>query len=276
MTQSSPPPARDDEERLYGLHACRAVFKVRPADVRKLWLDEARLDDVRDLLRICASRGVAYKIVGAEDIAKLTRSTHHEGLCLIAARRTAPGLEEVLESLPPTGPARVLLLENVRDPHNVGAILRTAAHFGTAAALATGATATRSAALVRTAEGGAESVPLLPTPDPARALALLAEKGFVAVATASRAAAGLYEGKLPERAVLMLGAEREGLSPALMEAAAAQVRIDGSGAVESLNVATAAGVLLAEHWRLATRPGLAPPQGRSTRGTRPSGGQGRR
>jgi TrmH RNA methyltransferase len=108
-----------------------------------------------------------------------------------------------------------------------------------------------SPAAYRTAEGGLETVPAVPLPEPLRALRALHAAGFTLVATSSHAAAPFQAtaGGLPPRCVLLLGAEGEGLSPALAAAADRNVAIPGTGAVESINVACAAAVLLAEFWR---------------------------
>lgn len=243
-------PAPPDEERLYGLHACRAVFARRRDDIRRVYVDEARIDDVRDLLKWCASAGVAYKVVGPADLEKVTKSTHHEGIALLARRPRPATLEDLVSALErDVAPARVLLLENVRDPHNVGAIVRTAAHFGARAVLLAGDTARRSPALLRTAEGGAESVALVEVARPLPALRRLKKAGLEAAATSSHVERSLFQGALPERLVLLLGAEREGLSRPLLDEADLQIAIPGTGAVESLNVASACAVVLAEHWR---------------------------
>lgn len=255
MTTNPAAPAPKDlpgEERVYGLHASLAVFRHRPDDIRRVYVDEARLPDVKGLLHWCAQNAIAYHVVGPENLEKVTRSTHHEGVCLLARKPPEADLSAVLYDLAELkGPLRLLLLENVRDPHNVGAIVRTAAHFGVRALLLVGETARRSAALLRTAEGGAEVVQLVSVSDAAKAAAALAEAGFTLLATSSHAKRSLDTAKLPDKVCVLLGAEREGLSRALTSRAHEHIRIDGTGAVESLNVASAAAVTLAALWRQA-------------------------
>lgn len=243
------------EERIYGLQACLAVFRHRPQDVRKVYIDRERIPDVKELLRHCAKAGLAYKIVGAEDLERLTRSLHHEGIALQARPPRVRAVGEWLAGLEPqSGPVALLWLEHVRDPHNVGAILRSAAHFGARAVLLAGESAPRSAAWLRTAEGGAEVVEIVRVEDEPEALAALRAAGFAVLATSSHTRDDLYDSPLPARVVWLLGAEREGLSSGLQRAADQVLCISGTGAVESLNVATAAALLLAEHRRQHRAP----------------------
>lgn len=239
------------EEKVYGLNACRAIFRHRRADIRRVYVESRRMDDVRDLLKWCARAQIAYKVITTAELQRVTKSTHHEGVALLARRPDVPDFASWLQTRSESSaPCRLLLLENVRDPHNVGAIVRIAAHFGVAALLAVGETAARSGAMLRTAEGGGEAVPVFEQVDVERALRSLRTRGFTLLATSSHVSQSLFEAQpLPARCVLMLGAEREGLSSRLLRRADARLLIPGSGAVESLNVATAAAVILAELWR---------------------------
>lgn len=251
----APRPDNPDEERIYGLHACLAVFRARRQDIRRAYVSEARLPDVKTLLRWCAKNGIAYHVVENENLEKVTRSRHHEGVCLLAKKPPAPSLAALLDEVRAAeGPVRLLLLENVRDPHNVGAIVRSAAHFGARAVLLAKDTARRSSALLRTAEGGAEAVALVSVEHPLEAAAALASAGVTLVATSSHAEHTLYGAPLPEKVCVLFGAEREGLSKALAGRARHLVRIDGTGVVESLNVAAASAVVLAELWRRREAP----------------------
>lgn len=254
----NPQERSSDEERVYGLHACLALFRARREDIRRVYVTEQRLPDVKTLLRWCAKNSIAYHVVADENLEKVTRSTHHEGISLLAKKPAAPSLPELLEAFfSEEGPVRLLLLENVRDPHNVGAIVRTAAHFGVRAVLLAKETARRSSALLRTAEGGAEVVALVPVEEPLSAAAALKDAGFTLVATSSHAEHTLERARLPAKVCVMLGAEREGMSKALLSRADHLVRVDGTGAVESLNVAAATAVILADLWRRAPLPSAA-------------------
>ncbi|MEZ5460810.1 MAG: RNA methyltransferase substrate-binding domain-containing protein [Dokdonella sp.] len=159
-------PVRDAEERprvvrpsgelrLYGLNACLAAFARRPDDLRKVYLLESRIDDLRPVLAWCASHRLGYRVVETTDLDKLTASRHHEGLCFEMRRQAPLGLEELLAAQPPA-PARSLLiwLDGVGNPHNFGALLRSAAHFNAAGVIVPAASSLDlSGAAARVAEG---------------------------------------------------------------------------------------------------------------------------
>jgi TrmH RNA methyltransferase len=141
-----------------------------------------------------------------------------------------------------------IALDRVRNPYNIGAILRTAAFFGVDAALL-GAPAPHPALppdAVRVAEGGAEHLLLSRTTDLADTLARLRQRGVQVVGTDVVDAKDALAFPFARPAVLVMGHEREGMSERVAAQCDARVTIRGSGAVESLNVAVATGVLVAQ------------------------------
>jgi len=163
--------------------------------------------------------------------------------------RAEPGsMSEWLRELP-AGPQCALWLDGVGNPHNLGAILRSAAHFGvTALLLPKHSPLALSGAAARVAEGGAEAVPMVRLGRSDNAIAQLRSAGFVLAATVVRGGSDLFATAVPERVVYVLGAEGEGMDRELVAACDMRLSIPGTGAVESLNVAAATAVLLAA-WR---------------------------
>ena len=152
----------------------------------------------------------------------------------------------------PAGPQCAIWLDGVGNPHNLGAILRSAAHFGVAAILLPQASnLALSGAAARVAEGGAEAVPMVRLDDDATSLAQLGEAGFATVATVVEGGDSVFAMPPPDRLVYVLGAEGEGMDRGLAARCERQVSIPGTGAVESLNVAAATAVLLAAWWSRA-------------------------
>jgi RNA methyltransferase, TrmH family len=200
----------------------------------------------RALLDACAELRRPYRVVGADELERLTESRHHEGICIVATAPAPPSLAEIVRA---PGPACLVALAGVANPHNTGAILRTAAHFGARAVLIEGEAKRLPPAVYRTAQGGAEWVEVVATPQLAPALAEARRAGFTVCATSSHSGTDLYAAAIPPRVVVLVGAEDEGLEAALTRAAQLTLRIPGSDHVESLNVAAATAVLLAEVWR---------------------------
>ena len=236
---------RDAELRLYGLNAVRAAFAWRPQAIRKLYLVEARIPQLQPLLKWCVANRVGYRVVEEGDLHKLAASAHHEGVVAEVLREEPQPLTAWLRELP-DGPQCALWLDGVGNPHNLGAILRSAAHFGVGAILLPKhSTLALSGAAARVAEGGAEAVPFVRLGRDDNAIAQLHGAGFALAATVVRGGSDLFKAQLPQRLVYVLGAEGEGMSAELAAACDLRLSIPGSGAVESLNVASATAVLLA-------------------------------
>lgn len=236
------------EVRLYGLNAVRAMFARRPQALRKLYLLESRIPALQPLLKWCVAHRLGYRVVEDADLAKLAGSAHHEGVVADVLREEPLPLSTWLRTLP-AGPQCALWLDGVGNPHNFGAILRSAAHFGVAAILLPkDSTLALSGAAARVAEGGAEALPLVRLGRSDNAMAQLRGAGFALAATVVDGGTSLFQARLPERLVYVLGAEGEGMDRGLAGACDLRLSIPGSGAVESLNVAAATAVFLSQ-WR---------------------------
>ncbi len=240
------------ERKIYGVNACLSFFAQRPQDVIRAYFTEAvARQHFGELMKFLAQEKLAYHLVPGEDMERITESTHHEGVCLLVRDQPAESFFHWMETNPTAAEQAqcILALEDLGNPHNVGAILRVAAHFGVKAVVVKDASLARSGAAMRTAEGGAEHVKLLEAEDFERMLAACRREGYTVVATSSHKGANLFEQPLPARAVILLGQESKGLSANLQEGSDLQVCIPGTRQVESLNVSVAAGILLAEYWR---------------------------
>jgi TrmH RNA methyltransferase len=246
------------EETYHGLRACLAIFTHRPQDIVRVYVTEERRRDVSPLLRYCAEAHKGFQVVAAENLARVSGSLHHEGIAVLARACRRWTLADLLGS-PRRGP--LLYLDGVRNPHNLGGMLRTAAHFGVAGILGPrGGLPSLSPAAVRVAEGAAECVPVCDIERPVADMRLLKREGFAVVVTSSHRGRSAFEASAGwgGRVVIVLGSEGEGVSPPIAALADEFVRIPGTGRVESLNVSVACGILLAECWR-RSQDGLSGP-----------------
>jgi TrmH RNA methyltransferase len=242
-----------------GLHAGLAVWARRPGDVlRVAYAREAR-EAAGDLVRDAASRHVPCAEAGTPDLDRLAGSGHHEGLVLVTRPRRWASTQELGDTLlrargrradshagTSLAPGACIALDRVRNPYNVGAVLRSAAFFGIDAALL-GSQAPHPdlpPVAVRVAEGGAEHLLLARTTDLADTLARLRARGVRVVGADVRAPATEAPGLFARPVVLVVGHEREGLGARVRAQCDALVAIRGSGRIESLNVGVASGVLL--------------------------------
>jgi len=239
------------EEMFHGRRACAALFARRPGEIVRVYVTEPRRREFAALLDWCARERKGFQIVGDDNLERLTGSIHHEGVAILAKAIRRWTLDDLLRDIAATratGP--LVYLDGVQNPHNLGSILRTAAHFGVAALVGrAGQLPPLSPAAVRVAEGAAEFVPVCDLADPVADLRRLAKDGFRIAATSSLRGRPLADAKLTGRIVIVLGSEGEGISPPIERIAAECVQIPGTGIIESLNVSVAAGVVLAEAWR---------------------------
>jgi TrmH RNA methyltransferase len=198
------------------------------------------------LLKWCVANRIGYRVVADTDLQKLAASSHHEGVVVDTLREEPQSLAEWLRGLP-DGPQCALWLDGIGNPHNLGAILRSAAHFGVSALLLPKhSTLALSGAAARVAEGGAEALPFVRLGREDNAMAQLRGAGFALAATVVRGGDSIFAATLPARLIYVLGAESEGMDASLAAACDMRVSIPGSGRVESLNVAAATAVLLAQ------------------------------
>ena len=127
-----PRPARQPELRLYGLNAVDAVFRHRPQAIRKVYLLQSRIHALKPLLAWCVQQRVGYRVVEEADLDRLAASSHHEGVVADVLKAEPLSLDAWLEALATGAPALAIWLDGVGNPHNFGAFLRSAAHFGAA------------------------------------------------------------------------------------------------------------------------------------------------
>jgi TrmH RNA methyltransferase len=241
------PEPREPVETIYGVRAGLAVFDRRPAEILRVAYGTSARRHVEPLARWAASRGVDCREASDVELERLAGSTHHEGLCLVARPRRWASPGELAETLVRDGGFAVAL-DRVRNPYNVGAILRSAAFFGVEAALL-GAPAPHPGLApdaVRVAEGGAEHLLFSRTTDLADTLQRLRARGIQVVGADGASKTSAIGFAFVRPSVLVLGNEREGIGERIRAQCDAIVAIPGTGAVESLNVAVAASVLVAE------------------------------
>ena len=240
-------PARTDAavERIHGFRAGLAVLTTRPQDVIRVACVREILEEVEGAFGEHAD-DVGIGVLSDHEVERLASSKQHEGLVLEArARRwaTPQELGDVLEK----SRGVAIALDRVRNSYNIGAVLRSAAFFGIDAAVL-GAPAPHPGLdpnALRVAEGGVEHLVMSRTTDLADTLTRLRARGVKVFGADGHADADALGFDFGRPAVLVMGNEREGLGPRVRAQCDAVVAIRGSGAVESLNVAVAAGVLVA-------------------------------
>ncbi|MEN9836248.1 MAG: rRNA (guanosine-2-O-)-methyltransferase RlmB [Pseudomonadota bacterium] len=239
------------EMRVYGVNACTAVWQQRAASIIRVYVTKELMTQFGPLLKWCAKHKKAYHVVDEEALAKIAQSVHHEGVLILAQAQQPLGDNECLDILSSRRqPTVVLYLDGVQNPHNVGAIVRLAAHFDVPMILgAEGELPRLTPAAARIAEGGIEHVQLAILKKPKAVITELKALGFKLIGTSSHVKDSIYASPLPERCIFVIGGEVEGASGRLLAFCDEVRAIPGTGHVESLNVAAATGIFLAEFWR---------------------------
>jgi len=244
------PRLKDQEVVVYGLNACMAAFKKRPADLLRVFFHESRRQELKEVTRWCRARKLPYRELDIESLNKVAASVHHEGVAMVVRPLLPLPLTQLMKGGLTAGSVLVAL-DGVENPHNIGAIARSAAYFGACGLVVEAGESARALppSAVRMAEGGLESVPCYQTGDMPSAIRDLRGQGLFILGADAGAALTIQEAALTFPLVLVLGSEGQGLSERARKRCDALVRIPGSGQVESLNVSVAAGVLLAEVFR---------------------------
>ncbi|QOZ26789.1 23S rRNA (guanosine(2251)-2'-O)-methyltransferase RlmB [Bradyrhizobium sp. CCBAU 51753] len=218
---------------LYGWHTVSAALANPERRIRKLYLTEnaaKRLADENIKTR------VTPEIVRPGDLdRRLTPDAVHQGLLAEADPLPSPDIDTLaLEGI-------VLVLDQITDPHNVGAILRSAAAFAVKAIVTTARHSPEATGvLAKSASGALELVPVVTVQNLARALTELNDRGFQTVGLDSQGAEDLGKVELQQPLALVLGAEGKGLRQLTRETCRTVARLDMPGEIKSLNVSNAA------------------------------------
>lgn len=230
--------------RLYGLHTVRAALDNPRRKIRKMLVTR----NAAERLAIADLGALPFKaeLVEPRDIDKVTGSDAvHQGV-LIEAEPLKPKRLDAL------GDTRlVLVLDQITDPHNVGAILRSAVAFGAGALITTARHSPQeSGVLAKSASGALEHIDQIEVKNLADALEQLREAGFQTIGLDSDGPAELETSFAGEKIALVLGAEGKGLRQKTRETVTTLARLDMPGAIRSLNVSNAAAVALyaARRW----------------------------
>jgi len=247
----------ETEHLTYGLHAAEAILERRPGDViRAFVLAGQPQGRLLQLLETLSAAGIDVERARRDELDRLARGGVHQGVVLRVPpprERDLNDLERLVEDRAEA--LRLLVLDQVEDPRNLGACLRTADAAGIDAVVVPRARSAKlSGAALKAATGAAETVPLTVVPNLARTLRWLADAGVRLVGADERGERTLFESRLEAPVALVLGAEGRGLRRLTREACDELVRIPMHGTVASLNVSVAAAILLYESLRQSEQP----------------------
>lgn len=235
-------PTDDETVRLFGMHAVEAALANPARIIKRLMMTE---NAQTKLAAALAARGVTPERASPRDLDRLLGpETVHQGAMLETIYLDEPELSEIAERAA-SGGGPIVILDHVTDPHNVGAVLRSAAVFG-----ASGVVMHRrhspplNGTLAKAASGALEVVPVVLAANLSRALSELRDSGFAILGLDSDAEHLLEDEPLTGPVAIVLGAEGKGLRQLTRENSDRLFKIATSGPIESLNVSNAAAIAL--------------------------------
>jgi 23S rRNA (guanosine2251-2'-O)-methyltransferase len=237
---------------LYGVHAVGATFAQAPTAVLECWLKQgAEQPELAHLAGLAQQLGVRVQRVTGDALDRLAESTAHQGVVI---RRRPPrqwGLDEWLtDTLARTALPLALMIDQLQDPHNLGAVLRVADAAGAHGVILTKDRSVGvTAAVAKVASGALDTVPIVIVTNLARAMETLKKAGFWLVGASAEASDTLYAIDLRRPLAWVIGAEGSGLRRLTRESCDLLAKIPMYGTVGSLNLSTAAAVCLFETLR---------------------------
>ena len=259
---------------LYGSHAVRAALANPHRRFQRLLLADGDTAEEKAILALSAGHpgksgeSIRVEPAGRGEIAQLLpEGAVHQGIAARVLPLPPVAIEDICDQAASMDSAVVVVLDQVTDPHNVGAILRSAAAFGALAVVLTDRNAPpETGVLAKSASGALDAVPLVRVTNLARALDSLKRAGFWCAGLAADGPQTLAEAGLSGRVALVLGSEGEGLRRLTRERCDLLVRLPTRGPIGHLNVSNAAAVALYELARAeeGTAAPDATPDARST------------
>lgn len=235
--------------KLYGLHSVQAALDYSPKSINKAWIDAQRQDKrLVQAIGALLDLGIEPEKTERKKLDKLAEGNNHQGIVIevdMPAELSESDLKTAVQSLGET--ALFLVLDNVQDPHNLGACLRTADATGVHGVIITKDNATGITPTVcKVASGAAETVPVYQVTNLARTLRWLKDQGIWVFGAAGEAEQMIYQANLTGPLALVVGAEEKGMRRLTREQCDVLVKLPMLGQVDSLNLSVATGVLLYE------------------------------
>jgi 23S rRNA (guanosine2251-2'-O)-methyltransferase len=236
------------DEIIYGLNPVMEALRGKRRAF-ELFLSGAGSDRrFAKLLQLAKERDVPVRQREKSDISRLCGTEHHQGVALRVEAFAYAGMEDILARWRASGESGlIIVLDGVQDPHNLGALIRSAACAGAHGVIIPRDRAVGVTAVVeKTSAGAAETVPVAQVANIAQTLEELKREGFWIYGAEGKASASLYEQDFRGNTAVVIGGEGEGIRPLVQKKCDYLVSIPIKGGVNSLNASVAGGVMLFE------------------------------
>jgi 23S rRNA (guanosine2251-2'-O)-methyltransferase len=235
---------------LYGVNPVRELLRAGGGDVSELWLAEggSRQSAFAELERLGREAGAKVRAAPRQKLDRLAGTDRHQGVVAVVADFRYAEVEDLLAAARASGrPPLLVVLDGVEDPHNLGAVIRSAHALGAHGVVipkdrAVGVTA----AAAKASAGAVERCPVARVTNVAQTIAALKEEGVWSVALAADGDRPIAEMDLRGPTALVLGSEGEGLRPLVRKTCDLSARVPMTGEIDSLSVSASAAVALYE------------------------------
>ena len=239
-----------DNDIVYGIHPVSAVLENEPENILSVWLLDSSENRARELAESLENLGLKIQKVKRKTLDSITDGANHQGIVIRIRATKQAGENELLELISGSEKPFILVLDDVTDPHNLGACLRSADGAGVTAVVVSRDHAAGLNGTVRKVTcGAAENVPFFTVTNLSRTLKALKDLGVWITGTAGEAEKLVYEADLSGPLALVMGAEDRGMRRLTRENCDDLVKLPMNGSVSSLNVSVATGIVLYEALR---------------------------
>lgn len=237
---------RQEETIVYSENSCQAIFRRRPDSIIKAFLVQEMTVKFRSLVRWLAENRRGYDVITPEQMARISGTSHHGGVCFIVKKRQPIMAADYLMQNAKAKSDCVLAIDDVNNPHNLGGLIRSAAFFDVNGVILRNMNAFDVGSALRVAEGGAEYVNPIKADDLVVTLDLFKQQGYQITALLpckmkEIAAQPLRKAELNKKVVFILCQQ---VNPTLLKCADSIVYLPGNSAMASLNISVATGILL--------------------------------
>ncbi|PCI29249.1 MAG: 23S rRNA (guanosine(2251)-2'-O)-methyltransferase RlmB [SAR324 cluster bacterium] len=234
------------ETLLYGITPVMQCLLHKNRQIKRLWVNEKSSSPrVKEILQEAKKRNISIEKVDSHKLGNLVNTKLHQNVVLSCGELDTYDLDEFLEKIAEQPKKLLIALDQVEDPQNLGAILRTAAFLGASGLITlTKHSAPLTAAVSKSSAGAMEYFPIIQVGNLSECLQKLKREGFLVAGASSDNSVDYRECPLTDYMVLVMGSEGQGLRKLTQKRCDYQVHIPGNKETESLNVSAASAILI--------------------------------
>jgi 23S rRNA (guanosine2251-2'-O)-methyltransferase len=246
--RTKPPPEATEPKWIYGVQPVLEALATRGRRVEKIWIAFGRSGSaVQRILDQAREQKISFSFKDRASLDGKAGTSKHQGVLALLSGAAIVDLEPFLQQLPRQGHRFIALLDEMQDPHNLGAILRSACAAGVQGVLLPKhRTSPLTPVAVKASAGAAERVPVVRVGNAAETLVRLREEGLFLVGADPKGGCEIYDQDFCQDVCLVIGGEGKGLRPVLKKRCDRLVSIPMVGPIDSMNASVAAGILFYE------------------------------